>query len=499
MQASSNRNKLLFYSTFFLLAGLHLAIVLLNHYYHRTFAYYYGVYNWAFYDYAHLQSSACPVLFDGTNSTFLQDHFSLLLIVLSPIYWISKFVFGTYTLLIIQWLSIAIGGWYTYRLIFEKWKAAFPALVAMICFFGYYAKFSAYMADCNLAIIGSSLIPAFFYFYELQQKRNLFFVFALLLIIREDFSLWLFFIAAFFLIKDWKLAEQRKLAFILMTTSLLFFILLFALVIPALETETKQFALFNYGALGDGPGKAFLFMLQHPFRSIELLFINHIDAPEWDGVKVKFYLMFGLSGGVLLFLRPAYLICLVPLIAKKMYNDDPIRWGYESYYGIEVASILPILIFCAMNELKFLKSSGWVTIILLLTLGGTVYGFIDHKNYHVFNKIRFYEPDFYRVDYPSDMERVFSEIPETAAVSASARLLPHLAYRNKIYYYPIIRDAEYVCLTMYADTWPASKEEYDAKIAELRTQGWKDFLVDGNVLILKKPSESLTGSNVNRP
>src|SRR5690606_25136124 len=123
--------------------------------------------------------------------------------------------------------------------------------------------------------------------------------------------------------------------------------------------------------------------------------INHIDAPEWDGVKIKFYLMFGLSGGILLFFRPIYLIVLIPLIAKKMYNDDPIRWGYESYYGIEVASILPILIFCAMYELKFLKSNICVAIVLLSTLGGSIYGFIDHKNYHVFNKIRFYQPDFY--------------------------------------------------------------------------------------------------------
>jgi len=482
-----NKSKLLFYITFAFFAGLHLFIVLMNHYYHRTFAYYYGVYNWAFYDYAHLQSSPCPVLFDATNSTFLQDHFSLLLIILVPVYWLTKYIFGTYTLLIIQWVSIAIGGWFTYQLIFQKWKAVFPALAAMICYFSYYAKFSAYTADCNLAIIGSSLIPALFYFYEQEQKRWLFFVFAVLLIIREDFSLWLLFIGVFFLIKDWKFPEKRKVALTLMITSLLFFILLFSLVIPSLETETKQFALFNYGALGDGPRKALLFILQHPIKSIELLFVNHIDAPEWDGVKVKFYLMFGISGGFLLFFRPVYLICLIPLIAKKMYNDDPIRWGYESYYGIEVASILPILIFCAMNELKFFKLNLWVTIILLLTIGGSVYGFIDHKNYHVFNKIRFYQSDFYRVDYPKDMDRVLKGIPETAAVSASSRLLPHLAYRHKIYYFPEVLDAEYVVLTVYADKWPINDEEFEAKVAELRSLGWKDFKVEGNILILKKP------------
>ena len=151
---------------------LHLFIVLANHYFHRTFAYYYGVYNFAFWDYAHLQSSPIPVLFDGTNSTFLQDHFSLLFIVLAPLYWLMAPLSGTYSLLILQWIAIAAGGLYTYKLLAEKYQQRWTATAAMLCYFFYYARFSAYMADCNLAIIGSSLIPVFFYYFELQKKTG---------------------------------------------------------------------------------------------------------------------------------------------------------------------------------------------------------------------------------------------------------------------------------------------------------------------------------------
>lgn len=100
-----NTAKLVFIS----LASLHLFIVLINHFYFRTYAYYYGVYNFAFYDYAHLGNHPIPLLFDFSNSTFLQDHFSLLLIVLSPFYWLLNLFFGTYSLLLIQWGAIIYG------------------------------------------------------------------------------------------------------------------------------------------------------------------------------------------------------------------------------------------------------------------------------------------------------------------------------------------------------------------------------------------------------
>lgn len=466
---------------------LHLLIVIINHYFHRTFAYYYGVYNFAFWDYAHLQSSSIPVLFDGTNSTFLQDHFSLLFMLLAPLYWITAPLTGTYTLLIIQWIAITAGGLFTYKLIAEKYQQRWTAIAAMLCYFFYYARFSAYMADCNLAIIGSALIPVFFYYFELQKKIQLYLVFALLLIIREDFSLWLFFIAVFFIIIHRKHKAKRDSAIFIALSSLLFFILLFSWVIPSLETETKKFALFNYGALGEDPSAALLFILQHPIKSIELLFVNHIGVAEWDGTKVKFYLMFGLSGGFLLLFRPAFLIALIPLIAKKMYNDDPYRWGYESYYGIEVACILPVLLFTLIAEQKKINPRLLSTSVFAAAMICSAWGFSSFVNVHVFNKIKFYEADFYRRDYPPELKQIFQAIPADAAVSASSRLLPHLAYRQKIYFFPMIKDAEYVCLSVYGDTWPATMEEYEAKIAELRAQGWQDHYSEGNALILKRP------------
>src|ERR1043165_9970817 len=82
-----------------LLGGINLLIVVVNHYYFRTYAFDYGVYNFAFYDFAHGRISPCPIYLFIHPVTFLQDHVSLTLLVLSPLYWLLHPIAGTYSLL----------------------------------------------------------------------------------------------------------------------------------------------------------------------------------------------------------------------------------------------------------------------------------------------------------------------------------------------------------------------------------------------------------------
>src|SRR5690606_25939056 len=113
--------------------------------------------------------------------------------------------------------------------------------------------------------------------------------------------------------------------------SLLYFILLFKVFIPSIETDEKQFTLFNYSALGATPGEAFLFALKNPVETIKLFFINHLNDPAFDRVKAEFYIVYLISGGIVLLLRPQYFIWFIPIVAQKMLNDSYIRWGISTY------------------------------------------------------------------------------------------------------------------------------------------------------------------------
>jgi uncharacterized membrane protein len=473
---------------FVMCALLHLLIVVFNHYQFRTFAYYYGVYNFAFYDFAHLQNSPNTVLFDGTGATFLQDHFSLLLPLLSPLYWILTPIMGTYTLLILQWVAIVYGGFATYKLIASRSSKSFLPLAAMLCYFFLYSRLVSYNADCNLAIIGSSLIPVFLYYFERLSKIPLFIIFAVLLITREDFSLWLIFICIYLLIENRKDRQKRNRAIVFMIISLFYFALTMAVFIPALETPNAKFMLFNYGALGQNSFDSLKFIASHPLKSIQWLFSNHQDDPSRDGLKLPYYIVFGLSGGILLFLRPATLICLIPVVAKKMYNDDPERWGIESYYGIETASILPALIFITIAAFA---NSRWVAVlgaaVLTATLITTVWCMEHAPGWFADTKLRFYKGKYWQPEVPvKEYRDALKLIPPKAAVSASGKFVSQLAYRQKIYYFPLVNDAEYVCATVSGEPWPKTREEYNGEIDRLRRSNeWKVIFEKDDLVIFK--------------
>ena len=489
MNPVPSRIKPVALALFIFCALLHLVMVLFHHYQFRTFAYYYGVYNFAFYDFAHLNNSPNPVLFDGTGATFLQDHFSLLLPLLTPFYWLMAPIAGTYTLLVLQWAAIIFGGFTTYKLIQSRAVGEFLPVAAMLCYFFLYSRLVSYNADCNLAIFGSALIPPFFYYFGKMALRPLLIVFGVLLITREDFSLWLFFICIYLVIEHRKDPVKKKWALILMAGSLLFFIVTMAVFIPALETPNAKFMLFNYNVLGRNSAESLAFIATHPLKAIKWLFVNHLDDPGRDGLKLRYYLFFGLSGGVLLLLRPATLICLLPVIAKKMYNDDPDRWDIESYYGIETASILPVLVFSVIAGFanrRLVVALG--AIVLTATLITTAWCMEHAPGWFADTKLRFYKPRYWRPDVPvREYREALKLIPPEAAVSASGKFVSQLAYRPKIYYFPRVKDAEYICATSGGEGWPKSVEEYNAEISRIRNSpDWRLIYEKNDLVIFRR-------------
>lgn len=478
--------------TIFILLGLlHLFIVVYNHYNFRTFAYYYGVYNYAFYDFAHFTSTANPVLFDGRGASFMQDHFSLLLPLLSPLYWFFAPLTGTYTLLIFQWIAILYGAWGTYKYVSFKSGTGWIPLAAMFCYFTMYSRFASYVADCNLAIIGAALVPGLLYFFEARKWRAFWLLMLLILVTREDFSLWLFFVAIYLLITHRREMLMWKQSLMMAGLCLVYFVLVMQIFIPALETPEVKFLLFNYSALGENSLEAVKFMLGNPIESFRLLFVNHLQEPEYDGIKARFYLTTFFSGAFVLLIRPASLICLIPLVAKKMFNDDPIRWDIESYYAIEMASILPLLVFGIISGLNRsrLRSSLAVVVPLAVT-GTTVYCFENSTNWHVPYKSAFYKSAFYWQQIPvEELRAELNKIPDDAGVSASGAVIPQLAYRRRITHFPNTEMADYVCINLSGGAWPLDEQALKEELRKLKESGeWEIVWTRDNMAIFRRLS-----------
>jgi hypothetical protein len=385
------------------------------------------------------------------------------------LYWIFSPLFSTYSLLIIQWLCILTGAWSTYKLILLKSANTVLATGAMVYFLVLYGRFSAYQNDCNLVLIGSAIIPLLLLFFEQRKFVPFVLLFIILSFNREDFPLGLFFIGIFLMITG-NDRHQKKLAAFMCVASIVFFVVIFKFLIPFLEDENKKYSLFNYSALGSSPFEVLKFVLLHPLTTTKMLFVNHISNPEFDGVKYTFYLIYFIGGGFVLFFRPVYFIPLVPLIAKRMLNDDPVRWSHEAYHSVEIVSLLPVLVFSVIGKIRSSLWNGLAGVaVCLITICTTVYWLQSTRQaWDGYNKFNFLRASFfYDEKVIRDAHTGLKKIPPEARVSASGKILPHLAFRPGIYHFPQLGDAEYIYIFRKYDIFPLMPDDFEAHVQKV--------------------------------
>ena len=85
------------------------------------------------------------------------------------------------------------------------------------------------------------------------------------------------------------------------------------------------------------------------------------------------------------------------------------------------------------------------------------------------------------------MYEQFLKIPADASVSAQSPFLPHLAYRDKIYQFPIIKDAEFIIYSDKEDTYPMNENTFHSLTLELENSNqWTVTYKEDGLTILKK-------------
>ena len=115
---------------------------------------------------------------------------------------------------------------------------------------------------------------------------------------------------------------------------------------------------------------------------------------------------------------------------------------------------------------------------------------MDHRisKWYQPEQVRFYDKKHYQTEYNvAEINERLKVIPKNAAVSASNCLVPHLAFRDYIYQFPVTNNAEYIVLLKSENTYPLSHEEFENKISEYNTSiDWKKVVDDDNLIIYKQ-------------
>lgn len=475
-------NKSLYFIIFFFFV-LYASVSLVNHYNFRTACWDLGLFNNALYDYAHFHWNTPTLLPNPDIKNSLADHFSLLIIFFSPLYWI----FGSWTLLIVQILGILWGGIGIYKLVNRITQNDKLAVLASIFFYSLWGIYSALSFDYHDNVMAAMFVPWFMYYAIYKRWGWAVFYYILILICKENMAFWMGFICLGMLVHFWKDKKQVLVFAGLGAFALIYFVTVVKVIIPAMGVN---YVHFNYDALGKNFGEALVTIVSKPQYVFTLLLEDHTKNPDAYGIKSELHFVVLLSGGLALLFRPQFLIMLIPIYAQKLFNNDFGKWGVNGHYSIEFVPILTIALFMWIND--FSEKWKLIAASFFLAVGmATSISLLDHRvsKWYAPDYFRFYQKPHYVREY--DVKKVYKAlklVPDNASVSAESMLVPHLAFRKKIYQYPDIKDANYIVL-LKADqnSFPFNHEDFLKKIQELKdSHQWGTLFEDDTVLILKR-------------
>jgi uncharacterized membrane protein len=463
-------------------------ITVVNHYNFRTYALDMGVYTNALYDYARLQWNDSTI-WKPVAENVLSDHFDLTLFFIAPL----SFLLGSYTLPLVQIFFVLLGGIGVYRYFKLNPKQESIAIYATIAFYLFFGIFAALAFDYHGNVVSMALVPWFF----VQLRRNklvLSFLFLLAILFgKENMSLWMAFVSLGLLANHWRQPRVRYFLIFAFLFSLVYFFLVLQVFMPALSNE-GNYTHFNYDAVGATPGEAISTILRHPIEVIKIMFTNHTGDPMGDYVKLELWLFLTACGLPLLLLRPQYLVMLAPIFFQKLLSNISGHWGVGYQYSVEFAPIMAIGVFSvvALIPNKYFKHAAAV-VLVLLSLGTTIRLMDNTHQYINKTNVRIYARDHYvRQHSVKHLHQVLKLVPDGVVVSAQTAFVPHLALRDTIYQFPIIKDATYVVVSNRENTWPMVFDDFSKLTTELETNGeWEVVFKDGDIMILKrKPTVS---------
>lgn len=195
-----------------------------------------------------------------------------------------------------------------------------------------------------------------------------------------------------------------------------------------------------------------------------------------------------LSGGLIFFKKPWFLFMLIPIYLQKLIPNDYNFWGINNQYSIEFVPILSIATITTISEIKSNYRLPFAIALTAVTMGATLYTMENRlsKWYDGINT-RFYSKEHYQTEFNVKMiNRGIKVADGSRAVSASSNLAPHIK-SQKIYHYPLVKDAQYILLLTKGKPWPLSSVDFQKSIDTLNhSNGFRVIYCDDDLLIFKR-------------
>jgi len=482
----------------FLFAIIYCLVSFVNHYNLRTNALDLGMFNHALYSFSHGKMNYFTLDLSGNNPIYFADHFSPITVLYSPFY----YIFGSWTLLIIQIGSVLLGAWGCYKVALFKLPDFKLNKLFLVIFLAQFAIISALAFDFHNNVVAAMLVPWLFLFYFKNERGKMILVFALMLICKENIGLWLVFVMGGLMLEKGfryffsNFKQFLKFEIPLAIIALIYFYVVVSYIMPGLSKGEAVNQISRFGHLGDSVGEIAKNLIIHPIETLKLFFYSTSTDPLSFGIKKELHLVLFFSGGFALIFRPAYFVMLIPIYAQKLFAGDMALWGINGQYSIEFT---PIICLALIDFVKIIKSptigktiaisvTVMVIAVNIITIEDRKSFWYDEVTHNIFRGPHYNSGGL-------DLKFIHSElnkIPDKIPLSVTSCLAPHLANRDHLYHFPTVQDAKMIIVIKNKRShYPLPDEEFNIKIKELIDSGvFKVKLDQKELLILERTTNN---------
>ncbi|MBU1148725.1 DUF2079 domain-containing protein [Patescibacteria group bacterium] len=383
----------------------------------------------------HFFEGSSVMLSQSFDYNYLGAHFGIILFFLTPFYWIWS---SPKMLLLIQVVAVALGGLPIYWLAKEKLKSGWAGLVFLLGFLLYPAIQNALLYDFHEVVLAVPLILYAIYFL-LKDKRNLFILFAVLACFCQEQIALIFVMIGLYVIL---VRKQKKFGLIICGSSLLWFILLLAVIMPVFSStgepellQSESGIYFSrYAWLGDSFPQIIRYIFTNPGE-----IISHFL--QMEKLRYLFYLLMPVFG--LAVFSPIVLIAL-PIVAINMLSSIEMPFNLNFYHS---AILTPMIFWAAIVALKknFGDNKKYTAFFLVMVLLASL---VTNYLFTLTPWAKDYSGDDFAVtEHSKKIEEIKTIIPDQASLSVQHNLGSHFTQRRDIYRFPLaLHQAEYVLL-----------------------------------------------------
>jgi uncharacterized membrane protein len=430
-----------------------------------------------FLQFSTLQEASIDLPLDQFRRTdvLLAFHVEPILLPISLLYLVYD---SPVTLLVLQTIGLGLGALPAFWIGRDHLQSDFAGLVFALAYLLAPAVEGANLSDFHTVSLTPALLLFAFYFLRARRYRPFFASIILAMATKEDVPLLIMMLGLY--IFFW--LRQRRIGAITALAGLSWFLICTQLILPYYNGLSVSPFLHRLAIFGPTVTQSLLNLLRDP-----LLLVRWLSQPE-----VITYLLGLLSTtGFASLFAPSILVVAAPSLAINIFSAWNWTYSEGAHYS---ASIVPFVILSGIYGVGFLSRqfSKWWGMPRQQIVKGLAMVVLFISGYHHYQigvspiARTFYPP---RVTAHHRLARdIMALIPPDASVSAQSGLYPHIAHREKAYFFPAINDAQYVFLDVTSSSYPLAVEELYTETQRLLSS--KEFAVlaaqDGYLLLERK-------------